>query len=325
MDIKRKKSRIGRGLPVGAELVLTIAFDVIFLAALLNVFALFHHVIPRKKVAVGTEIVRPADTFTTDENGMWGNKFADKFLEKGEVVRTADSYRSHDVYVTVTKEQRSGAVYFVADIYIRNIDNFRTAFAQDEYGKSISESVVAMAKRNQAIIATNGDYYGIRDHGVCIKNGVVYRTEPFADVCALYYDGTLRTFKRRDFSMSDAVRDGVYQAWSFGPELLHNGETVSEFSWSIQSENPRCAIGYYEPGHYCLVVIDGRKKGYSEGMTFQEMSKMFYEMGCRAAYNMDGGQSAQMVFLGALVNRPAAGGRDTSDIIYIGETDTVSE
>ena len=317
--IKRRRKN---NITVKSEIVLMILSDIMLLAVLLLGFALFHHVIPRSLIHEGMTIERPENTYPKDENGMWGEKFSDKFLPVGIVEKTENSYKSHDINVTVEKVKRGSATYFVADIYIRNIDNFKTAFANDTYGKSITESIKDTASRHNAVIATNGDYYGIRDYGICIKNGVLYRRNLFADVCVLYYDGTVKTYKKSEFSLADAISDGAYQAWSFGPELLNDGETVSEFDWSIQSENPRCAFGYYEPGHYCLILIDGRQPGYSMGMTFQEMSFMFKEMGCAAAYNMDGGQSAKMVFCDRLVNRPTSGGRDTSDIIYIAEVES---
>jgi len=314
-----KKTRYINTLSPRRELILTVIGDLLLLAFLLNVFALFHHVLPRSLIYEGMVISRPSDTLVTDDEGMWGERFKDKFLPIGEVIKTDTSYISHDINVSVTKIKRGKATYYLADIYIRNIDNFKTAFAEDTFGKSIVEPIEDMSRRNNAVIATNGDYYGIRDYGICIKNGVLYRSTPFADVCVLYYDGTVKTYKRSEFDLNDAIEKGAYQAWSFGPELLDDGETVTEFDWSIQSENPRCAFGYYEPGHYCLMLIDGRQPGYSMGMTFQEMSFLFKEMGCKSAYNMDGGQSAKMVFDSRLVNKPTRGGRDTSDIIYIAE------
>jgi exopolysaccharide biosynthesis protein len=38
-------------------------------------------------------------------------------------------------------------------------------------------------------------------------------------------------------------------------------------------KNPRSAIGYYEPGHYCFIVVDGRQNGYSDGMTLDELAQ----------------------------------------------------
>ncbi|MEA4832631.1 MAG: phosphodiester glycosidase family protein [Oscillospiraceae bacterium] len=314
--MKLKKGYNDRVFAVKAELAIMIFCDVLMLAFVLITFALFHHVLPRVLNTVPVTIPRKAVEY--GENGMWGDKFADKFTD-GEIISDNMSYRSKDICVTIDRRTRNGASYYVADIYIRNIDNFKTAFAGGKYGKSITEPILDTVSRVGAIVAVNGDYYGIRDSGVCIKNGILYRSSLFADVCVLYYDGTVKTYNRSEFSINQAIDDGAYQAWSFGPMLLKDGQPVSKFSWSIQSPNPRCAFGYYEPGHYCFVVIDGRQPGYSDGMSFQDMSQMFYEMGCAAAYNMDGGQSAHMTFDGKVVNRPASGGRNINDIIYIAE------
>jgi exopolysaccharide biosynthesis protein len=54
-------------------------------------------------------------------------------------------------------------------------------------------------------------------------------------------------------------------------------------------------------------------------MTTKQLSALFAEKGCKAAYNLDGGQSAEMVFMGKTVNEPYNGGRDVSDIVYIAE------
>ena len=55
-------------------------------------------------------------------------------------------------------------------------------------------------------------------------------------------------------------------------------------------------------------------------MTMTQLSQLFYDLGCTEAYNMDGGQTAVMVYLDALKNIPYKGGRKTSDIVFIAET-----
>jgi len=101
--------------------------------------------------------------------------------------------------------------------------------------------------------------------------------------------------------------------------LLQDGKPMEKFNSVVTPRNPRAAIGYYEPGHYCFVLVDGRQDGYSRGLSLKELSQLFYELGCKEAYNLDGGQTAVMAFMGQLANRPYNGGRDVSDIIYIAE------
>ena len=87
----------------------------------------------------------------------------------------------------------------------------------------------------------------------------------------------------------------------------------------VSDVNPRTGIGYYEPGHYCFVVVDGRQGGYSAGMRIERFAQLFADLGCKAAYNLDGGQSSVMTFRQSFVNRPYLGGRDSGDILLIRE------
>ena len=215
-------------------------------------------------------------------------------------------------------------VYYVCDIYLRDIDYIKSKLAHDTFAQGTRDAQEDMVAETGAILAINGDYYGARDQGIAIRNGVVYREKAFKDVCVLYYDGTMKCFSKNEFNMDDAVRDGAYQAWGFGPMLLKDGQPMTEFDCSINSRNPRSVLGYYEPGHYCFVAVSGRRGdppvGEGRGMTTAELSKLMYDLGCKEAYNMDGGATSMLFFDGKLVNVPAGGeGRKCSDMIYIGE------
>ena len=53
------------------------------------------------------------------------------------------------------------------------------------------------------------------------------------------------------------------------------------------------------------------------GMSFRSLSELFEELGCQAAYNLDGGRTSVMSYLGEVVNQPYKDGRGVSDILYI--------
>ena len=126
----------------------------------------------------------------------------------------------------------------------------------------------------------------------------------------------MKTFEVGTYSVDEIIRSDPWQTWQFGPALLdENGEPKTKFNTSLIGQNPRCAIGYYEPGHYCFVVVDGRQKGSSLGADVEELSRLMYSLGCKAAYNLDGGTSAQMYFNGKYCNRQR-GERPIGDIIY---------
>ena len=261
----------------------------------------------------------PQATAPPLDAGDWGDKFAGKFAQ-GETERTENSYRSRDISVTVEKVQEEGVTYFVADIYIRNLENFRTAFSGGEYGGS-KQATLDMAVENGAVVALSGDYYAAHSSGLVIRNGELYRDTEYGDVCALYQDGVLETYEQDKADIPAIVERGAWQAWTFGPKLLTDGRPMEKFNSNVNPANPRSAIGYYEPGHYCFVLVDGRQQGYSKGMTLKELSQLFYDLGCVDAYNLDGGQTAVMAFDGKLASHPYEGGRKTSDILYIAETE----
>ena len=264
------------------------------------------------------------DTEETADDTPISDKFADKYTD--EVVITDNSYSSPDISITVTEETAANGsiTYYLADIYVRDITCFQSALARDTYGSGFRDSISDMAVLNNALLAINGDYYGNTNEGVVIRNGVIYRANRTnCDVCVLYYDGTMKVMPGSSFSLEEAIADGAWQAWTFGPALLDtDGEVLTAFSSTnrIISANPRTAIGYYEPGHYCMVVVDGR--GESAGITLPALSQLFYDLGCTAAYNLDGGNSSIMVWGGDVINDPSGGGRKSSDALLIAEVNS---
>ena len=263
----------------------------------------------------------PVPTITTTPQPTpktaWGAKFADKFTD-GQVVKTDNSYKSENINVTVNKVQKDGMTYYVADIYLTDLKYFKTAFANNKFDSGNRQSTPTIAKNNNAVIAINGDFCTY-NKGPVLRNGTLYRDKNYKDALAMYNDGSMETFTKDTFNMETAQSKGAYQIWTFGPMLLDNGQPMTVFNSSLDKLNPRTAIGYYEPGHYCFIVVDGRQKGYSIGITFTDLSQLFYNLGCKAAFNLDGGQTSEMAFMGNLVNKPYKGGRSVSDILYIAD------
>ena len=73
-----------------------------------------------------------------------------------------------------------------------------------------------------------------------------------------------------------------------------------------KDRHPRTAIGYDEANLY-LVVVDGRQKGLSDGMTLAELAALMQRLGCADALNLDGGGSSTMWLDGKVVNTPSDG------------------
>lgn len=258
---------------------------------------------------------------TPEPTGLLQGRYAEKFTD-GEIIYDENGYRSANVCIEVSEREMTvqwcPVHYFVADIYIKDITSFRCAISEKDDHK---EWVTDMANANNAVVAVSGDYFLFHRSGLAIRNGVLYRDRLHSDqdVCVLYQDGTMETYLKGQVDLDYIYSKSPYHAWSFGPRLLENGQPMTEFNTSVETWNPRCAIGYYEPGHYCFVVVDGRQTDYSLGLEMGELSKLMFNLGCKEAYNLDGGMTAMMSYNGSLYSRPCGGGRKNCDILYIAE------
>lgn len=246
---------------------------------------------------------------------------------------TGDTYTGTNGTVGVrTVTTGSGAAkvtYYVADLQLTSGEALRTAFAQDTYGENIIANPSAIARENDAIFAINGDYYGFRDTGIVIRNGVAFRDIGAREGLVAYRDGTMRLYDETATSAAQLVADGAWQTLSFGPGIVSAGKAVPGIdsveidtnvgNHSIQGYQPRTGIGIVGENHVVAVVVDGRSSGYSRGVTLPEFAAIFTSLGATVAYNLDGGGSSAMWFNGALANKPLGTGRErgTSDIIYV--------
>lgn len=241
---------------------------------------------------------------------------------------TADGAKTYDdenMSITLTEYYENGTKIYVADVQVTSAEYIKSAFAEDAYGKNVTERTSDIAERVDAVLAINGDYYGAREKGIVIRNGIVYReSSSGSDILCLYADGTLKIVSSDDLSADELVSDGVWQAWDFGPALVENGSvSVSEGEevGKAMASNPRTAIGMIDSCHYLFVVSDGRTDE-SEGLSLHELAGFMQSLGAETAYNLDGGGSSTMVFQGEIVNNPTTTGsvkeRSVSDIIYLG-------
>ena len=271
----------------------------------------------------------------------WHEKFADHFTD--QIVSTDTSYTSPDLAIQISrhsydtsrldqtgdgshKRYGTSVAYVLADIYVGDITCLQTAFAQNTYGVGYSEMLSDMAGRLGAVLAVNGDSYSNnrhRDNGTIIRNGIIYRSKKTdVETCVLNWDGTMHIYQPDEIKASQLIRGGAYQSWVFGPSLLDaSGKAKTSFrTWDyIRQSHPRTAIGYYGPGHYCLLVADGRQTGYSRGLFLEEMAQIFEDLGCSAAYNLDGGHCSFMTMEGQTVNHPYRPEHQVSDGIFITE------
>lgn len=220
--------------------------------------------------------------------------------------------------------------YFVIDLKLSDVEYLGTHFRQKN-GKVTKATTSELAQDVDAIFAINGDYFSYREYGFVVRNYTVYRDTARPpkstslngdDTLFVMPDGSLMMFDENNAMFKNGLPSDIYQAFTFGPRLIENNELmVTERSEVGQSSasNPRTAIGMIEPLHYIIVVSEGRLYD-GDGMKLYELANIMKDLGCKTAYNLDGGSSTTLYFNGEVINTPGRSDgseRDISDIIYI--------
>lgn len=318
--------------------------DLLVFVVLLLSFSWFHHV---KRMTDDGGIIDGDKNDRYEENDKDHNSGADVikddfsdtlpdvFADEGVVDVGDGYYRSHDIYLTVTEviEPRDEyiAKYFVYDVYVRSIENLFTVASESRV------HFTELVDSASPIAAVSGDFWG-NSADVAIRNGTVLTQDDHIenDICVMYYDGTMEIVSPSQYS--DDYFDGknVYQVWDFGPSLLTGSgkgyEIFPQYS-DINSRNPRSSIGYYEPGHYVFIVVEGRvdlkyegEEIYFKGVRLPDLADIYEELGVKLAYNLDGGDSAFAYYDGEVLRQdheratdPEEEPRKIYDIICIGE------
>ncbi len=243
------------------------------------------------------------------------------FREFYEDERFIDQHITNEYCLTLSKVERGDLNYFICDIVLASPKALHTAFASGQitgrhYTSAIAESV-------GAVFAINGDFCGFRNHGIIIREGKLYRgASSDWDLCYLDADGNLNTAVCKNLNANTLVENGVLQSWCFGPTLVKDYEAVSTFNTpglSKSAREPRVAIGQVDKLHYIILVVDAVRTNNTTigGMSFSSLAQEFVNLGCKIAYNLDGGGSTTLYYKGKVINTPCGSGeRKVSDIIY---------
>ncbi len=121
------------------------------------------------------------------------------------------------------------------------------------------------------------------------------------DCFILAANATTQYFKIEDVVEGDRIEItfncnerfiGVSEAIGCGALIVEEGKIKENTNLSHYfSPNPRTAIGIKEDGKIVMFAVDGRQKGYSNGLTLNQLSEEMIRLGCVSAANFDGGGS----------------------------------
>lgn len=269
---------------------------------------------------------------------------------KDENYISENEYVDESISVKIGQGRYADSDYVYAHVKISHPSQLRTAPA------AITQSPKAtfrspgdvqaryIARAVNAVIAINGDFYTKSDKcQVVLRQTKQVRNVANGEMDLLIIDkngdfsGMKRATKKAYAEYYEANKDNLYQVFCFGPVLVEDGVSVitEDFrNGHVGSGNntQRSAIAQLGPLEYLLVTSYGNQTKGNKGLTIlefaglcEELGKSLSENGCKLAFNLDGGNSATMVFkrvdekknqlLYAKVNCPEIE-RNLSDIIY---------
>ncbi len=244
---------------------------------------------------------------------------------------TENGYEDESIRVkTEHQEMDDGTKIHIAYVQIADPSQLRTGVVNPEkLGSSKTASVSALAKKYNAVIAINGDNYVDKPEKTTFEyrmtNKIRSKTNRTKDILVIDDQGDFHLFPKsqgiKEFPNELKKMDRkLVNAFTFGPALVIDGELMEideNYGYNPHGREPRAAIGQMGPLSYVLVVVEAKDRSGSSGFSQTKLGEFMHELGCKQAFNLDGGNSAEMVF-GDQVIKGMAGGdeRGLSDIIY---------
>lgn len=224
-------------------------------------------------------------------------------------------YVKDDLKVKLVETRTSNQHYWIAEVISSDAIPLKGAMASDTYnGKR--ETISSMANRLGAILAINASGFYAKTNtpmGTVVRNGKLVNIDKSytGEILSLKSDGNLAfttVNSEEEFKNLD-----IKQTFTFGPILVRDYQATE---LNDKSRHPRTAIGQLDDNRYVLVVVEGRMEG-ADGMTLAELQQLFLQLGCKTAYNLDGGGSTTLYFQGKVINTPSDGSeRSVVDMIY---------
>ena len=240
-----------------------------------------------------------ADAYLPDETG---------YLDDSLSIRI-EEFRAYDT------------TCLAAWIQVASPTQLRTELNKPYPSKSTAKASV-IAKRVNAVLAINGDYFVYHNQGFIVRNGEVLREKFNEDYDTLIIDdkGDFTIIPSTTEEEIRAFTGNIVQAFTFGPGLVIDGVKTTEFPLKANTPNKetqRIAIAQMGPLSYLVVTTEGPENPGSTGLTLPEFAQVLYDLGAQNAYNLDGGSSSSLILNNKKINSLSTGKiRAVGDILY---------
>ena len=253
--------------------------------------------------------------------------------ESGRISDT--EYSDPSISVVLDTGRMYDTNYMTARVKIANASQIRSMISGN-YNNSSEIMCDRLARRVNAVLAINGDYFSKRRNtGVMIRQGRVwylpkndrnlsYNGSIQYDILLIDKAGDLHILKSAvmsDLEPFEPLADNIVNSFTFGPALVIDGVKQGDFPNTNNGptkKTQRMAICQTGPLEYLCICCEGPDDPGSTGMTMDEFADLVASQeGVQQAYNLDGGASSSMLFLGEKVNCPNRGARrELVDILY---------
>lgn len=267
------------------------------------------------------------------------------FLDSGEFVWEDEEhgvwrYASNTLKVEIYRREQAkpARVWYEAEVFCAEGTGPRMVLNDPVKMQASSAYPHKVARKNGTVLAVSSDFAlwrlkkKLRAPGIIIRDGKILseRTKksnskgfPNLDCLAIWPDGDMQVFTSNEKTAKEYLEAGAADVLSFGPILIRDGQLNEQALKKYgTSHAERTAVGMVEKGHYYFMMLEGRIKR-STGDSIRFLAERLMEKGCTLGFNLDGGDTSCIVFMGHQLckmkngnkNKPS---RSTSDILGVG-------
>lgn len=221
-------------------------------------------------------------------------------------------YLDETILVLTWQEETALAYGTYSEVFIADGSQLIRRIGGDSYGNDTLKAVSAYAADSNAVLAVSADFYHFvyRDYGSVVYQRELYRFNPRScDSCFFTADGDMLFAGADQFADCEACErfiadNDVVFSVAFGPVLIDDGADVTPASYrygEINHPYARAAIGMLGERHYLTLNVN-YGPGLGNLVPLRRAAEAMLAHGCRKAYTLDGGQTAETVFHGEVVN-----------------------
>ena len=177
-----------------------------------------------------------------------------------------------------------------------------------EWQTTLAPTSVA-ARREDFAVAINANYFGVKESHQILGQRIPYFNGNYAKINGwAVSNGEKVSLERGNVSLfvhqsGDITIEhypllpaDVREAVSGAPMLVQAGKIGQDAANPKEAPAPHTGVGLDEARKtMTMMVVDGRRDGYSVGLSSRDFAMEFLKLGCHTALSLDGGGSSTLV------------------------------